>query len=138
MSQYTYTHACGHTADITLYGPEVERQARIARLSQHECPACRAAGSDLTGSVKQIAWATDIRAAALPKAEAAYADWTAKLAATPAPDAAKAHVQAALDATIEAIRGRTSAAAWIDHKTPDLEVYTAMRSAMAEADKLHK
>lgn len=136
MAQYTYTHTCGHTGEVTLYGKSDERQARIARLEREDCPACRARGADLTGSVKQVAWALDIRAAALPKAEAAYAEWTAKLAAAPAPNAAKAHVQAALDNAIDAVRARTSAKDWIDGQHPDLDVYQAMRTAMAEAAKL--
>ena len=31
-------------------------------MEQDDCPACRAQGSDLKGSDKQVAWAKDIRA----------------------------------------------------------------------------
>lgn len=136
MAQTTITRTCGHQTQVQMYGPHADRDRRAQAAAQHDCPACRAAGSDLIGSVKQIAWATDIRATALPKAEAAYAEWTAKLAASPATEEVAAHVQAALDAKIAEIRARSAARDWIDHRQPELEVYATMRGAMTDAAKL--
>lgn len=60
--QYTITHKCGHTETVHLYGKGTERQNRIAWLESLECEDCRiAAAKDMTGSPKQIAWASDIR-----------------------------------------------------------------------------
>lgn len=92
----------------------------------------------LTGTEKQIAWAEEIRAAALPKAEAAFADWTAKLLADPkVPAAPKAHVLAALEAKITELRNRTAAKDWIEARnlSGDLQIYEAMRAAMKTAPK---
>lgn len=128
-------YSCGHIEQIQLYGPHAERERRAAAKEQYDCPACRAAASDLTGSIKQVAWAQDIRTKELPLAEAAYADWSAKVAGSAAPDAAKAHMQAALDAAIAIIRGRTAARDWIDNCSPASEINHALRAAAASAPK---
>ena len=136
MAWTTINYTCGHSVEVQMYGPHAERDRRAEAKGKSDCPDCRAKGSDLTGSAKQIAWAIDIRATALPKAEAAHAEWTAKLAASAAPEMARVHVQAALDAKIAEIRARSAARDWIDHQQPELEVYEAMRLAMTEAKKL--
>ena len=68
-------YACGHTEQQQMYGKNSERDRRAAAMGRDDCPACRRAAADkaatdqglpqLTGSDKQIAWATDIRARAL-------------------------------------------------------------------------
>ena len=136
MASYTATHACGHTTTLQLYGRHEARHARLTAMSEDNCPACRAAGSTLTGSVKQVAWAEDIRRAALPKAEAAYAAHSAKIASAPAGhEAGQAHMQAALDAAMDAIRNRTSARDWIDGQSPDADLLIALREAAKTAPK---
>lgn len=75
MSKYNITYKCGHTAVVQLYGKEVERQKKIAWYATINCPDCEAneqkekaasAGlPQLTGSEKQIAWATKLRNNAL-------------------------------------------------------------------------
>lgn len=71
MALYTITHTCGHDEEIQIYGTNIhgEREAKAARLSATPCAACQAAEARkswgdlpaLTGSDKQIAWASDIR-----------------------------------------------------------------------------
>jgi len=77
MAQYTVQHACGHEHTYNLFGKMSERERKIEWLSEQECPACRRKAEKaaleeqnaalnlpaLAGSEKQVAWATDIRAA---------------------------------------------------------------------------
>ncbi|MBD5357389.1 MAG: hypothetical protein HDR88_10360 [Bacteroides sp.] len=75
MARYTITYKCGHTAEVQLYGKTAEREKKIAWYRTIDCPDCQdkeakevamAAGLPLlTGSEKQIAWATRIRNTAL-------------------------------------------------------------------------
>lgn len=85
--QYTPTHSCGHKGEtIKLYGPERDRKRALEAATRHQCPECRMAAAHaiadaqgwprLTGSPKQIAWASEIRItaqAAWPDAEFAKA-----------------------------------------------------------------
>ena len=80
MSIYKITHSCGHTVEHQIYGTNVhgEREKKAAWLESRLCYDCykqaeaeKAAKAsedanlpELTGSEKQIAWATDIRAKA--------------------------------------------------------------------------
>ena len=83
MAKYKITYACGHTAEVQLYGKEAERQKKIAWYSTINCPECEAheqkekaeaAGlPELTGSEKQIKWATKLRNDALAKLDAQIA-----------------------------------------------------------------
>lgn len=83
MAHYTVKFACGHTAEIQLFGKESERQRKIKYLGESGmCPSCykkqqeeakkaaeaQAAAEasemglpELTGSEKQVVWATKIR-----------------------------------------------------------------------------
>lgn len=75
MAKYKITYACGHIAEVQLYGKEAEREKKIKWYSTINCPVCEAreqkekaeaAGlPHLTGSEKQIAWATKLRNNAL-------------------------------------------------------------------------
>jgi hypothetical protein len=84
MAKYTIHYQCGHPEIEQLYGPEKERQRRIAWKEQHQvCPACYRAEQDqalaaetawaheqnadmpeLKGSQAQIDWGERIRARA--------------------------------------------------------------------------
>ena len=83
MAHYTVKFACGHTAEIQLFGKESERQIKIKYFEENGmCPSCykkqqeeakkaaeaQAAAEagemglpELAGSEKQVAWATKIR-----------------------------------------------------------------------------
>lgn len=72
MAWYTINYTCGHTERVQLYGAHKDRYAKIEAMERRACPECEAkaaqeqAASDglpaLTGSDKQISWASDIRA----------------------------------------------------------------------------
>ena len=75
MARYTITYKCGHTEEVQLYGKESERQRKIDWDKTNDCPKCRAMEAkeaaktaglpELTGSDKQITWASEIRNTAL-------------------------------------------------------------------------
>lgn len=76
MAWYYPHHRCGHSGErIQLYGKGDDRQRTLNRMANHLCPACRAAEAQtqakdagmpvLTGSEKQVGWASDIRAKAI-------------------------------------------------------------------------
>lgn len=59
---YTIKHICGHTEEVQLFGKNADRESKIKWLESQPCAECRAkSDDDLKGSVKQIAWAGDIR-----------------------------------------------------------------------------
>lgn len=125
MSKHTITHACGHQLEVALFGPHADRERRMAAMRAEDCPACRAAGSNLTGSVKQVAWATDIRAALAPRIIAAHDAAARPIAAAPERpeiegfESARADILAALAAKRDALLDRKAARDWIDAKTDD-------------------
>lgn len=69
--KYYVTHTCGHDSMVELFGPHKNRDWRISKLESEECPKCHAEHATerdirrgyepLTGTVKQIGWASDIR-----------------------------------------------------------------------------
>lgn len=88
MAKHTITHSCGHTTTADIVGPMADRPRKETWLRSQPCGACRRSAaidaskaqtardtSDiaaiglplaaLTGSDKQVAWATDIRARAI-------------------------------------------------------------------------
>ena len=79
MAKYTITYKCGHTAEVNLYGKLADREAKIAWYKTIDCPECRAKAAandakdnglaELTGSPKQVSWASDIRTEKLTDAE---------------------------------------------------------------------
>jgi len=83
MAKYDITYACGHVETVKLYGPNKDRERRIASMSAGVCDACYKARKDaehaaanasaaaanaagglpaLVGSEKQVAWAESLRA----------------------------------------------------------------------------
>lgn len=78
MAIYTITHTCGHQQRHDITGPEKNRESRADYYRARVCADCyrveqlktaqdaTADLSPLTGSPKQIAWATKIRANLLP------------------------------------------------------------------------
>lgn len=76
MAKYSVKFACGHVAEVELYGPEVERMKKIRNMRQYGlCPDCyKQSKLDeieslemeldlpvLIGSEKQIQWARSLR-----------------------------------------------------------------------------
>lgn len=67
MAKYYVTHSCGHQTRVELFGKRTLREQRIESMEQHECADCRAAKCEMTGTVKQKAWALDIKTQYLAK-----------------------------------------------------------------------
>lgn len=74
----TVTYACGHEGDVQIYGSGSDRERKARKYGYYLCPDCKyqearqrvadarekaqAAGiPELTGSIKQVAWADNIR-----------------------------------------------------------------------------
>lgn len=121
MAQYTITHTCGHTSVAKLFGKHDGRDRRITALSAEDCSACRAGAAKataevaglpaLTGSEKQIAWATDIRAEQIAQLDTTMADVRARTVAT-----APAWATTAIETAAEATRRQVTASWWIDNR----------------------
>jgi hypothetical protein len=113
--QATVKHKCGHTSQVQLYGSAKDRERKMAYLHQQLCTDCRkvAQGAEttkiteglvaLTGSPKQIAWATKIRAEFL-------ADQKQRT-----PDTADGHK--AYELLKQAANTKSEAAWWIDNRS---------------------
>lgn len=114
MAKYTITYACGHTAEMQLYGKESDRQKRIAWYATIDCPDCetneaaRQAAENgypiLTGSEKQVAWANKIR----NKAVAFYDEICKTLP--------EKNREAAATLKTQWLSNEVSAAYWIDNR----------------------
>ncbi len=72
MAWYTPKHACGHDGErIQLYGKEDGRQRILGAMNRKDCPDCALGAAlredeamglpALSGSTKQITWASQIR-----------------------------------------------------------------------------
>lgn len=146
MSTTTHTitfSQCGHTSrdKVTWHGGAAQRDSKIAWVGDNlSCPECRQSQrdqrdadrlaatetSDLTGSPKQIAWATDIRAKQAAKWEA---DATTLTRWNPAVAALVTDVAQRLLAT-------TDATWWIDNRGGSLlsTITIAVRNTGARTD----
>ncbi len=93
-------HACGHAGErVQMYGPTDGRERRLRAMERQDCPECRAMRAkeqaaaaglpELSGTPKQIAWASEIRERALRLLPAEQA---------------------------EKVKPETSARWWIDHQ----------------------
>lgn len=127
MAQYNVTHACGCEATVRLTGKQAARYATIERLAKTTCSACRAeqaaasaAASNLpalTGSDKQVAWASDLRPEWLGKVAEVADSLRARLTNPAMADA----LEAAVAEVVEQGVARTAAAAWIDSRGQSVE-----------------
>ena len=118
MAKYTINYTCGHTETIQLTGKVSDRIRRIERMEQGECPSCirnkqnaqaqqasESRGlSELTGTPKQVAWATTIR-----ENVCKALDKVRKIATN---DQAKAMIEK----WEQGINSKTDAAWWIDNR----------------------
>lgn len=112
MAKYTITYRCGHTAEVQLYGKYEDREKKIAWYKTIDCPECRAKAAaaeaqadglaELTGSSKQVSWASDIRAEKLADAE--------KLATKVTKN------KDMFDGAVNKMKNETSASWWIDRR----------------------
>lgn len=125
MAKYTVNHKCGHQVTVELYGAQADRAKRISWMEADPCKECLAAAAlseaaelglpSLSGSVKQVAWATQIMTSAVGSAVKVYGI-----------DKSKA---------VEIASRYTSAAHWIDTKMGGEEIN---RIAVKESKPLAK
>jgi hypothetical protein len=126
MGLETITYACGHTEIKQIYKSMSQRDAEVARLGQHDCPACRAAKANqasaaaglanLVGSAKQVAWAAEIRATQLTQLDSLIAHFTTLLE-TAAVESVRANITKVINAANSertALGQQSSAASIID------------------------
>lgn len=133
MAKYDVTYACGHKVfdALQLFGPDNERQRRLAWERQQLCPECRRANAlaearafaaaeglpALVGSDKQIAWAETIRHQTITLVETtltrAGVDLDERLS-VPEAWAIGAETVSARE-LVAALRGQDTAKWWIDH-----------------------
>lgn len=128
MAWQTINYTCGCSDRQQMYGSMADRARRVERLEQTGCPACRAKGSSLTGSTKQISWAEDIRAAQAKIVNAAIAR-----VETHENKLATEEIRIAMIAWLKESLTETSASAWIDRRN-DTErslLVKASRAALA-------
>ena len=123
MAKYNVTYKCGHTATVQLFGNLDDRYSRLDWLATQECPECRRRREfeqaqaqtsglpELTGSEKQINWATTIRA----KFFAVLDDYTPQFMAIAVPGKEDA-VKAMLDQYRDLLTSKTDCRYWIDNR----------------------
>lgn len=123
MAKYSITHVCGHGETVHLYGKGTERERRLEWMASQPCLECRhnaeneAAAKDaearglpaLTGSDKQVAWATAIRRTMLSAMDS-------QLARLPEP---KPEHMAKIKACRASFDTKTDARYWIDNRDRD-------------------
>ncbi len=129
MAQYTVTHTCGHAETVNLVGPHVQRERTLDRYESHRCLNCtrsaeleQAATADLpslTGTDKQVPWATTIRAKGLSAIAAWLDDFEAQCVAHNSPAAEVERARALYHGLRDTVIGQTAAKWWIDHRFDD-------------------
>lgn len=112
MAKYTITYKCGHTADIQIFGKYEDREKKVAYYATIDCPECRAREAaakakadglaELTGSPKQVSWASNIRAEKLADAEQLAEKVTRN--------------KDMFDGAINKMKAETTASWWIDRR----------------------
>lgn len=137
MAKYDVTYSCGHTAEISLFGPHKDRTRKIEWMQREAlCPDCYQAARErerteatakaaeiakadclpeLTGTPKQVAWAETIRARMTSELDKWYGQ--GQQAANDGKLAEAAQWQIAVAAQwYDDVRAQTAATWWIDHR----------------------
>jgi hypothetical protein len=139
MAKWTITRACRHTETHQLYGPGADREKRAEWLKSTPCTDCyrkeqaeRAAEQtsnlpELTGTDKQIQWATTIRAQIVAQIESIVA----RIADNPDADGAAETLD---DARI--ILKQSKASYWIDNRHMSGRDLLKRRADKRAAEKL--
>ena len=113
--KYTVTYRCGHTGEVELFGKAADRERKLRRYAEDDCPACEQASRlsklaadvadgwcDLTGSDKQRMWANDIRHGKVSELETM---------------AEKQHCSEQFRPYIEALKSIDDASWWINNRS---------------------
>jgi len=149
MAKTTVTRSCGHSETVNISGPYAGRERQSEYEATKLCRPCWQAKADaekaaantqaaeaaqtagrpeLTGSEKQIAWATTIRETMAPELQ------KGRVAVNENPQATDEY-RAIINAIIDRIEAETSASWWIDNR--DVHPLRIIRAA-ATADETAK
>jgi hypothetical protein len=140
MAKYDVTYKCGHVGTVELFGKSADREWKLAKMAEENCPDCAAEHAaqhraefnsenqmaELTGSEKQIAWADKIRYAKFSELQEiiakknAMAQNYAESGKISAADAEKVVNQN--NAILNYLENQESAKFWIDNR--DLTAYS--------------
>ena len=140
MTKHIITRECGHEDEVELHGPKRTLKKRLDRQRRLTCRACHneqqtakveaaARAPDLpalTGTPKQISWATDLRYKAL----SGVGHYLTYVLTNDRGRRSSAHemalFEAKLERALEPLIARREAAWWIDHR--DLEPVSLLES----------
>ena len=144
MAKHTITRECGHEDEVELHGPKRTLKKRLDRQRRLTCRACHneqqtakveaaARAPDLpalTGTPRQIAWATDLRYKAL----SGVGHYLTYVLANNRRRRSSAHemalFEAKLERALEPLIAQTEAAWWIDRR--DVEAITLLESVWTQ------
>ena len=127
--QTQITHTCGHTETVQMYGTSRERDSKAAWLAGKPCQECQRKARQaqatesaqglpaLTGSDKQVAWATTIRAEQLGKVAKMRQEFEATGRKQNVTEDVMAAQMGQFDALVAKLTAQTAAAWWIDRRT---------------------
>lgn len=145
MAKYDVSHTCGHEATHTIFGKGSFREWKLKRLAEEPCFDCQmavrnehaAAKSEelalpaLTGSDKQIAWATTLRVEKLAEARTYISDLLAR-GRENGHDVAEATIE--LEKLLVRLEHQTEAKFWIDNRHDSARYFLArMQKVEAQA-----
>ncbi|OPY01467.1 MAG: hypothetical protein A4E60_01704 [Syntrophorhabdus sp. PtaB.Bin047] len=149
MAKYDVTFSCGHTGEVTLFGPHRGREERIQWLEDEgDCPDCLAEKrrrlaretekactelhprlAALSGTDRQIAWAQTLRAKILIELDQDK-DYMVGRLRTGANEAYRG--DGALQGWqqfIDDLTKKTSASWWIDHRSSPRAIFSEWATA---------
>lgn len=141
MAKCDVSHTCGHEATHSLFGKGSFREWKLKRLAEEPCWECEVAARyeaaaekseklslpALTGSEKQIAWATTLRIEKLAEART-YIDDLLRRGRSRGHDVAEAAVE--LEKLLVRLEHQTEAKFWIDNR------YDSARAFLARMQKV--
>lgn len=165
MAKYIVKHECGHEREVILYGPTRDRERKLEWMATIPCPECQKAIAEqhekerteemglpeLTGSEKQIKWATGIRLEKLDILNRKQDDFSdridgyniylgieglpeEKISRTKGRLEAATHNLSLITEIISRLSGITEAHWWIEHRGEDVEGLAKAFKALQEAE----
>lgn len=169
MAKYTVDHVCGHSEVVSLVGKHADRERKLAWMAGQDCLECRieatrkataekaaqiranaldAEWPKLTGTDRQIDWATTIRLGLLRDAQEFAIQAEAEVAAAESGDPERfARISGELHGiglAVDYLRNQANAGWWIDNRSQSrssliksaLESIRVEEARKAEAAKL--
>lgn len=119
MAEYDFMYACGHRGRLEVPDDGSIPLETVLAMQRREglCPACRAAESDLEGSVRQVMWAEDIRLKM-------RREWNRAVRSGSVPEQ--------MQRAFREVWGESSAAWWIENR--ERSIFSLVRERMMELE----